>query len=203
MSYILDALRKADAERDRGAVPTLHSHPEHGGRAAAGTAAGMTSGSVWGRPALIAAAVLLLLVIGGLAARWLKDDPPPVAVAVTPAVMPAPTPMPAPLTPTLIAPPPAPDEPVAMAVPPAKPPVAPAAPTILKLADLPEATRKALPALVTSGAMYSDTPAKRMLIINGQLLHEGDKIAPELTLEQIELKSAVLTYKGQRFRISY
>ena len=27
MSYILDALRRADAERERGAVPGLHSQP--------------------------------------------------------------------------------------------------------------------------------------------------------------------------------
>jgi general secretion pathway protein B len=198
MSYILDALRKADAERERGAVPTLHSHPEHGGRADARTTAVAGGRSAWGRPALLLAAILLLLALGWLAARWLKDDPQPVVVA--PAVIPAPTPLPAPLTPTLIAPPPAPVEPVALAAAPTKPPAAPA---ILKLADLPEATRKALPALLTSGAMYSDTPANRMLIVNGQLLHEGDRVGPELTLEQIELKSAVLVYKGQRFRISY
>lgn len=200
MSYILDALRKADAERERGAVPTLHSHAEHGGRAAAASATGAAGRSPWGRPALIAAA-LLLLVLGGLAARWLSADPPaPVVAHVDPPALPLPLPLPtpAPLTPTLIAPPPAPEEPVAAT--PTKPPVAPA---ILKLAELPEATRKALPALVTSGAMYSDTPAKRMLIVNGQLLQEGAKIAPDLTLEQIELKSAVLVYKGQRFRINY
>lgn len=195
MSYILDALRKADAERERGAVPTLHSHPEHGGRPDASTATDPTGRAAWGRPALVVAA-LLLLAIGGLATRWLKDDPPP--APIEPVALPTPLPRPAPLTPTLIAPPPALVEPVAVA--PTKPPAAPA---ILKLADLPEATRKALPALVTSGAMYSDTPANRMLIVNGQLLHEGDRVGPELTLEQIELKSAVLVYKGQRFRISY
>lgn len=200
MSYILDALRKADAERERGAVPTLHSHPEHGGRADGRTASRAAGGSAWGRPALIAAA-LLLLILGALTARWLTADSPPMAApaARTEApTLPTPPPTPAPLTPTLIAPPPAPEEPMAVA--PAKPAVAP---TIPKLADLPEATRKALPALATSGAMYSDTPANRMLIINGQLLHEGDRVGPELTLEQIELKSAVLAYKGQRFRISY
>jgi len=51
--------------------------------------------------------------------------------------------------------------------------------------------------------MYSDTPANRMLIINAQVWHEGDKIAPNLTLEQIRLRSAVLVFKGQRFTLAY
>jgi general secretion pathway protein B len=206
MSYILDALRKADADRERGAMPTLHSHPEHGGRPADARAAAVATGrAAWSRPALVVAA-LLLLTLGGLAARWLKDDSPPLAAPppqIAPAALPTPVPVPlaqprpAPLTPTLIAPPPAPVETAALA------PAVATKPAIPKLADLPEATRKALPALTTSGAMYSDTPANRMLIVNGQLLHEGDKITPDLTLEQIELKSAVLSHKGLRFRINY
>ena len=42
-----------------------------------------------------------------------------------------------------------------------------------------------------------------MLIINGQVFHEGDKLAPELVLEQIKLKAAVLRYKGYRYSVSY
>ena len=51
--------------------------------------------------------------------------------------------------------------------------------------------------------MYSENPANRMLIINGKLFHEGDKLAPGLSLEQISLKSAVLRLKGYRYGISY
>ena len=42
-----------------------------------------------------------------------------------------------------------------------------------------------------------------MLIVNGQLFHEGDTLAPGLTLEQIRLKSAVLKLKGYRVGIDY
>ena len=68
---------------------------------------------------------------------------------------------------------------------------------------LPEEIRKQLPTLVTGGAMYSEAPANRMLILNGQLFHEGDKVAPNLVLEQIKLRGAVLSYKGNRYSISY
>lgn len=71
------------------------------------------------------------------------------------------------------------------------------------LAELPESLRRELPVLATSGAMYSETPANRMLIINGQVLREGDRVAANLVLEQIQLKRAVLSYKGQRFGINY
>lgn len=213
MSYILDALRKADSERERGAVPTLHSHPEHAvqGRQA-GTQARAWPG--WLRPQLAAGLVLLLLLAGGLLTPWLKPEPaaaplaqrPPVAVTA-PAPAPSPAPRAAalapPITSALTAPPPAP-EPVPLPSPvPAAPATRPAEAQIPKLADLPEATRKSLPAITTSGAMYSDAPANRMLIVNGQLLREGDKIGPDLLLEHIELKSAVLLFKGQRFRLNY
>ena len=51
--------------------------------------------------------------------------------------------------------------------------------------------------------MGQHTPANRILIINGQVLHEGDRIAPELVLEQIRLKAAVLAFKGFRYEITY
>jgi general secretion pathway protein B len=71
------------------------------------------------------------------------------------------------------------------------------------LSELPEDVRAGLPALTVGGAMYSQTPANRMLIINGQVFREGDTLAPGLVLEQIKLKSAVLKVKGLRFGISY
>ncbi|MCV2370511.1 general secretion pathway protein GspB [Roseateles oligotrophus] len=212
MSYILDALRKADSDRERGAVPTLHSHPEQGrqGGNAGAQAVGLPA---WGRMALAAALVILLLLLGGLATQWLKGEPPPESATTqvpTPA-LPAPaavalatTATTPPLTPTLLAPPPAAPESLPVAKPLAAPAVAKGAELpILKFTELPDSIRKALPTIATSGAMYSDTPANRMLIVNGQLLHEGDQIGPELQLQSIELKSAVLVFKGQRFRINY
>ena len=69
--------------------------------------------------------------------------------------------------------------------------------------ELPEEIRSLLPTLTVGGASHSDKPANRMLILNGQLYHEGDRITSELTLQQIQLRSAVLVIRGYRFGISY
>lgn len=126
------------------------------------------------------------------------------------AAIPAPVLAQPPMGPTVAVPPtqakpqPVSTKPEPSASPALAPPVLPAAHAAPPaLASLPESLRRELPPLVAGGAMYSDTPANRMLIINGQLWHEGDKVAPELTLEQIKLKGAVLSYKGQRFSINF
>ena len=81
---------------------------------------------------------------------------------------------------------------------------APAAePRTYAVAELPDEVRRELPALAIGGAMYSENPANRLLIINGQTFHERDKLAPGLVLVQIKLKSAVLEFKGYRYGISY
>ena len=76
-------------------------------------------------------------------------------------------------------------------------------PRVERLADLPEALRRDLPRLTLGGAMYSDKPASRMLIINGQVFHEGDTVAPDLSLKQIRLKEAVLEFRGHRYEVTY
>ena len=51
--------------------------------------------------------------------------------------------------------------------------------------------------------MYSEDAASRLLIINGQVFHEGDEVQKGLRLEHIQLKSAVLSYRGYRFVVDY
>lgn len=63
--------------------------------------------------------------------------------------------------------------------------------------------RASLPPLAVGGAMYSDVPASRMVVINGQLYREGDTVAPGITLELIQLKSAILRHQGQRYILDY
>lgn len=220
MSYILDALRRAESERERGSVPTLHAQP-----------AGAGSADVAGRPAAgarlwlgLAAGGALLLLLGALAARWFMPaersgaTPPPLQAAA-PAAPAPPTASAALLPPTLQTPPAAPDNAPpgpglvrldpAEAQPAALPPSAAVARPVAAerplptLQELPEELRRQLPALTSGGAMYSATPANRMLIVNGQLLHEGDAVAPGLLLEQIRLNAAVLSFKGQRFSIKF
>jgi general secretion pathway protein B len=77
MSYILEALRKADAERERGSVPDLHAQLLPPGTAELQVEAPGTSLLPW-----LAVGVLLAIVAGG--AWYVVDRDEPVAVAVAP-----------------------------------------------------------------------------------------------------------------------
>ncbi len=69
--------------------------------------------------------------------------------------------------------------------------------------ELPPDVKRGIPALAISGAVYSNDPASRMLIVNGQLVREGDSLGPELVLEQIRQKSAVVRVRDQRATLSW
>jgi general secretion pathway protein B len=74
---------------------------------------------------------------------------------------------------------------------------------VYQQAELPDDVRRDLPKLVIGGASYSGDAASRMVMINGQIFHEGDQLAPQLVLERIKLKSAVLSYKGYRYEVTF
>jgi general secretion pathway protein B len=195
MSYILDALRRAEADRERekSAVPGLHSQPRPA-----------TPADALRAPAPLAlragGAALVVVVLGGAAWWALRGTgagapaapPVPVAQAPAPRVVAAPPevvrlPEPAP---ALTA------APVAASV------VAPAA----SRAPAPAAMLPPVPAdlrLVAGGSIWSDTPSSRMLILNGQVFHEGEHPAPDVTLEKIGPKSAVLVVRGARYLLTY
>jgi len=82
-------------------------------------------------------------------------------------------------------------------------PVAARPAAVPNINELPQETRAQLPRLAVGGAIYSPSPSARMVILNGQVWHEGDKPAPDTVLEQIRLKSAVLNYRGQRYEIAF
>lgn len=297
MSYILDALKKAESERERGLVPGLHAQPMSGSQAS-------VAGQQSVKPVFVVTALGLLAVLVMLGLWWqaqatarslpalavaamqapvsttpLSPSIPIVAVnsvtvaglqsaassvaAVTaaptetaqPALPAAPqkgsgmapaqiTPLPAlpsvalpaavpptpkssdkpvtPVRPDKAAPKPARSDLTPVAVP-ARPepqtvdnPLKNAGETrvsnvttaqnqlpVSKLSELPADVRLALPKLVISGSTYSDTPAYRMVIINGQVFHEGDKIAADMVLQQIKPNAMVLDYKGQRYSMPY
>jgi general secretion pathway protein B len=44
-------------------------------------------------------------------------------------------------------------------------------------------------------------PAARMLIVDGQVLREGDEAAPGLKLEKIQPAGAIFNQRGQRFEL--
>lgn len=71
------------------------------------------------------------------------------------------------------------------------------------MADLPPALQRELPPLAIGGSMYSDNAAQRMLLVDKRLLHEGDEVAPNLVLEKLRPKEAILRIRGTRFRIAF
>jgi general secretion pathway protein B len=81
MSYILDALRRADAERDRGVVPSLHSHVmTHAASTARRTASPPSISTPW-----VLGLGGGLLVLGG-AVYWGLQERPVKPVVASPTV---------------------------------------------------------------------------------------------------------------------
>lgn len=225
MSYILDALRKSDQLRRRGAVPTLAVLPM-----------AMAEPE---RPALLryGALGLIPIVIVSVAVGWFGSSrtesvpqsavPAPVAAdsparqsAPAGAVVQLPLPM-VKATPERIV------QPMAVATvppvavrrrspPPAGAPIqatargadaevaeSPAMATdIVSIADLPATIRQGLPPMPVAVHAYSSKPGDRLVSINGRLLHEGDELAAGLRLEQITPEGMVFGYRGYRFRRS-
>ena len=71
------------------------------------------------------------------------------------------------------------------------------------LQELPAEVRQRLPQLSVAGASYSANPAYRMVIVNGQVLHEGDEAAAGVVLESIAPRQVVLRSAGQRWAVAY
>ena len=224
MSYILDALRKAEAERERGTVPGIHAQPAFAGARPAGAPAKSRMWIAAPVAALIAllVAIVFYLLLGRGSANEVAQPgltppaPAPARVAVAPAVSVAPTPAPAPVA--TVAPVQATAPPVRKPARPASAPSLVAAPPavaaslpatrkaddrIYAVDELPDDIRRQLPALSVGGSMYSPTPASRLVIINGQVLHEGERITPDLVVQQIKLKAAVLVFKGYRYNLAF
>ena len=219
MSYILDALRRADSERERGSVPGIHAQPvpvtspEDRSR-------GGPKPWVW---VVIGISLGLLLPL-----LWLvfgRDGPPQASEPAVAMVSPPPIPVaperraPQPITPVPAAPPavglpehPIERRPTSTEVQPGivrktAAPAASAAPAaeerVYARNELPEEIRRQLPVFAIGGSIYSSNPANRFLVINGQVVHEKGELGPEHVLEQIKLKSAVLRFKGYHYEITY
>ncbi|MDI3292443.1 general secretion pathway protein GspB [Janthinobacterium tructae] len=229
MSYILEALKKSQAERQLGELPSIHA-PQvqlHDGAASASARRTPVWLALGGVTVAVAAALLLWQ-------PWQADAAAPAAPAVVPAMLaqavPAPLPLAAP--PAAVAP-----APVAASVPPAaiaapvhharpvaepkqetpgqavSPPVAAPAPAVPPtpsveesvpgMRDLPEPIQRQIPAIAIGGYIYSKNPADRLLLIDKVLRHEGEELAPGLVLEKLQPKAAIFSFKGYRYRVPY
>ena len=204
MSYILDALQRAETERERGGVPGLHAHSSPPGLSATGLSARR-------RATLALIAVLVLCAVA--AGLWAWRSPAPLPVAQTTSlVQAAPTaasPQPVALAAASVAAVPvarvvAPRAPAADIAPAAKP-VNPPTSTINTplLNELPQDIRQQIPALTISGAVYSENPAQRLLLLNGQVLSQGSLAGADVTLEHIGANTSEFSFRGTRFRMAH
>ena len=244
MSYILDALKKANAERERERwiTPGLHTLPP---RKVADSSAQSRLALTKNHAILLALSAALVLCMVTIGALFWSPSPPPAVMpsSHSPTLQQLETPQnnttTAPITPqanaqtatattstanelvTTVPVKPAPgnlsrpavkaqpqpstttSENARLPPPTARPKPAPAQTKQAISPALSNSPRAELPPLAISGSTYSDNPAHRMLIINGQVYREGESPAPELKLEQIRLKSAVLIYKGSTYVLNY
>ena len=76
-------------------------------------------------------------------------------------------------------------------------------PRVYAPSELPEEIRRELPRVAINGSSYSGDAASRMVMINGQVFHEGDQLGAGLVLDKIKRRSAVLAYKGWRYEIMF
>ena len=222
MSYILDALKRADAERQHGTVPSLHTLQVT-------TPALQNTSGAQNRRWLTAGAVLILAAaaaVGGWFWRAPSNDaprqadaqialtspvasPPPLPALAAPTLLPAP--VPAPVTAAPVAPKPKPEPapkpetpPRRIAAPkPTPPPPAAASADLPLLSELPDNIRRQIPAMAINGVVYSDNPGQRVLLVNQQVLTQGSQAVPDVKLEEIRPHSSVFSFQGTRFRLAH
>jgi len=212
MSYILDALNRADTERERGAAPSLHSR--HSMPDALPKTASVSFLQAWRVFEAVA-----LVGVAGLGWWWWQASPqqPPQTIAHS-------TPVPAivPVAPVFV--------PAVQAVAPVSAPVAAAAslpaPSVpvgpvakaraaasgaasaplVKLpllSELPDSLRSQLPKITINGSVYSEQASQRLLLVNNLVLNEGAEVSKELRLERIQPHSSEFSFRGTRFRLTH
>lgn len=205
MSYILDALRKADAQRERDPARGIHAQPAP---PASGRSAGTIARGAWIATAAVVAASAAWWAWAQratpprlepvVAAPVATPDPPPapvvnVATSVSP---PAPAPLPAPVVR-------APERVVAAKKEASATAAAPAPDRVFAVAELPADVLRELPKLAISGGVHSENAAQRLLIVGGQVVNEGAELAPGVVLEQIRARTAVLRFRGYKYSVPY
>jgi general secretion pathway protein B len=227
MSYILDALKKSEAQRHAGRIPTVAA--PHGALIESPPPSRLRL-LVWSVGVLA-----LVLCAGWWVNRYL--DRPVQYAAISPAASPAvPTPLPtrenaaAPMAdgstggsqaiPRLKLAISLPNREQTVALPSgdvAKPveqapkvsaaplpareayPPGPTRTAVLSYADLPPAIRQSLPPLVVGGFAAGESEGA-MVMVDDKLVREGDEVAPGIRVEKILSDSAEFSYKGYRFR---
>jgi general secretion pathway protein B len=232
MSYILDALRKAERERHLGQPPTLAVPPPlaEPGRRRLGPWLGV--GLILGLNAALLAFFLTrpaappaVTALPALAAPAPSAPSTPSAPPATPSLPPTSTTARA-SAPALATPPvgvqhaaPLPDrtapepprpparpaprkEPTRSTVTPGSVTIAPAPESVPSLETLSAGAKRGIPALNLDIHIHSADPDKRFVVINGRRYREGDRLGEGPVLETVTRDGAILRQGGQRFRLS-
>lgn len=221
MSYILDALKKAEQEREIGQVPSIasgHEQAAHSG----------TNRWLW-----VVAGVLVVNVFVLVIALWPQPDTKPVVVvppvaAVTPPaprpIVPVPPPVPQRRAPAVpVAPPVVTARPVETApgtstrpmtalrpLPPLSgpPPVTAAAVASIPANNLPvwpqvsgSLFQQINSSLHLDVHVYSDSPGERFVLINMRKYNEGEQLQEGLVVDAITPEDVILSFRGERFRV--
>jgi general secretion pathway protein B len=201
MSFILDALKKAESERSRQSGPVLMD---------VRVVAPRQRLPVW---AWILGGVLLanLLVLAWLLLRTPRQ-PSPVAAATqqqaaaTPPAAPAPPPVavvePVAPAPAIVVPTPA--APAPTVLPAQSPAPVPSSPVLPRIDNLPTAQDLvaqgvSLPTLTLNLHVYDEVPANRYVLLNAMRLREGDEVAEGIRVETIVPGGVVFNARGRRF----
>lgn len=195
MSYILDALKKSDQQRNLGVTPTL--------QVAQVTVAAPKRPSLF-HYGLLAAVLLVAGVAIGLLRPWQTEQMPaetgPIAQG-TPVAIPrqaAQSTIPA-----------SPDitgntAHQTAAAPVRQKPDYPAANAqeqkAIAFDELPAPIQQEIPEMAVQLHSYSSKPGERLVYINSKRLREGDSVMPGLRLEQITPDGEIFSYKGYRFQ---
>lgn len=57
--------------------------------------------------------------------------------------------------------------------------------------------------MAISGAVYSENPSQRLLLVNGLVLNQGAQVAPDLTVVEIRSNNSEFNFRGTRFRVMH
>jgi general secretion pathway protein B len=195
MSYILDALKKSDQQRNLGTPPTLQF--------AQATMPAQKRPSIF-HYGLLAVVLLCAGVAIGLLRPWQAERLPSETGSIAPGT-PVAIRQPA-APPTMTA---SPEVPANTAHEIAAAPVRQIPANLaakaheqqaLSFDELPAQIQQEIPEIAVQLHAYSSKPAERLAYINSKKLREGDSVMPGLTLEQITPDGMIFNYKGYRFR---
>lgn len=224
MSYILDALRKSELERRPGAAARAQVLRDPGPALLPPRRLAWYAVPIAGVLAVIVGGYLLLtrsadhepVTIAAADAAASAPAPSDPITPPAPAAQNAPAPVATPAISDTPAPPPVRDlvEQTRVTSKPAPRTVARAgaprtsAPVARTVADdvrllrlMPPDFQGALPQMVVNIHVYSIAEAERILYINNRQYHAGDKVRDDVVVEEIVEDGAVLSFRGQRFKL--